>query len=334
MKEILKELNSKEDLKTKEIFYLLKTNSQKVNSEISKKIKFFNKTDDFFNHYSNQMPIFEFLNKLEFNSSNNYDGVFSSFESNLEQYISYFVQIIISIKITLRAKEILNKIFLSLKQYLSNLKSKKQVENISKENLFLFIENLLNVSGTKIQGCYSNLSPMLNIDSSDSVYGNLLHHQNFINGQNFKPLSNIDFGKTLKILYEEPCTPKFGSKSDKNYEKENYNNIHLKKKSTITLSGEKEINSLEDKDDDVKDKINDFIQKKECNNYMKEKKYENLLEMINNIYKKCIINSEEKIKLKKLVISKYQKLENLYNTYKNKYINKNILRLEIKKLTK
>ena len=55
--------------------------------------------------------------------------------------------------------------------------------------------------------------------------------------------------------------------------------------------------------------------------------------MINNIYRKGIINSEEKIKLKQLVIGKSKKLENLYNNiYSNKLLDQNVLRLEITNL--
>ena len=55
--------------------------------------------------------------------------------------------------------------------------------------------------------------------------------------------------------------------------------------------------------------------------------------MINSIYRKGIINSEEKIILKQLVIAKSKKIENLYyNTYKNKEIDGNVLRTEISKL--
>ena len=51
--------------------------------------------------------------------------------------------------------------------------------------------------------------------------------------------------------------------------------------------------------------------------------------MINTIYKKGIINSEEKIRLKQLVIAKSIKLENLYNnTFRRKLNEKNALRIE------
>ena len=41
----------------------------------------------------------------------------------------------------------------------------------------------------------------------------------------------------------------------------------------------------------------------------------NFLGFINNIYKNGYINNEEKIKLKELIISKSEKIHNLYNSY-------------------
>ena len=337
MQEILKVLDTKGGMKTKEIYSLLKTNSKKLNSEIIKKIKSFNKIDDFFNHYSNKTSLFELLNKVEFNSSKNYDETFSSFNSNIEKYISCFTQIIISIELILKTQGLLNKIFLSSKQYLSQLKSEKKIENISQDNLFFLIENLLDISGTKTSKNYSLSSPILKFDSFDSINNNLLYLQNFISDQCLKLFSNDDFGKSVKILNYEPCTPMFGSKSDnnvKNYEKEYCENIRLKKNQSFTLSGEQKINSLDNKDIVQDKREDDLISKNvECNNSMNKKNFKNLLEMINNMYRKCIINSEEKIKLKQLVISKSKKIENLYyNTYKNKFSDENVLRSEITKL--
>ena len=67
MEKILKTIDTKGETKKKEIYKLLKTNSQKINSEISKKIKSFNKIDDFITYYSNKTPLLEFLNCMEFN---------------------------------------------------------------------------------------------------------------------------------------------------------------------------------------------------------------------------------------------------------------------------
>ena len=337
MEEILKILERKGEIKRKEIYGLLKTNSHQINFEISKKIKSFNKIDDFFNHYSNQTSLFELLNKVELHSSKDYDKLFSTFESNIEQYISCFSQLIISIKLILKTQEILNKIYLSSKQYLSKLKIENQIENIFQENLFFFIENLLDFSLIKKSWSFSNASTTLNFDSCDSINNNLSYNQKFINEQDFKFFSNDDFGETLKIINEESDTPKFGLKLDKssdNFTKKNPQNIHIQKDSSFSFSDEKQINSLKASKVTDKDKRNNSIAKKvKYYNISNEQKYENLLEMINDIYRKGIVNSQEKIRLKQLVIAKSKKLESLYyNIYKKKLFDQNILRSEITKL--
>ena len=227
-------------------------------------------------------------------------------------------------------QEIINKIFLSSKKKLSKLKNEQHIENISQKNIFLFIEKLLDISRTKTLGKLLNTFSVKRRSSSVSPNINLKYRK-FISDQTLKSFYSNDFQKTLKILYEEPLTPKFGSNSDNNSEngkKENCQNICIRKDSSFTLSGDEEINSLKDNSDIIKSKISNSIIV-----YKNEKKYENLLEMINSIYRKGIINSEEKIILKQLVIAKSKKIENLYyNTYKNKEIDGNVLRTEISKL--
>ena len=336
MEEILKALDTKEGMKTKEIYGLLKTNSKKINSEISKKIKSFNKIGDFFGHYSSQTHLLELLKIAEFNSTKNYDEIFSSFDSNIEKYISCFTQVILSIKLILKTQEILNKILLSSKHYLLKLKIEKQIENLSQENFFFYVENLLDSSGIKSSRSYSNDSTALSLNSFDPLNYNLLNQKKITDNQNLKSFSSADIAKTLNIYYEEPCTPTFGLQSDnfiENITKENCENIHIRKDPLLTLSGE-QIMSLREKMIFFNDKKNSFSEKNFVyNNIPNEKKYENLLEMINSLYKKGMINSEEKVRLKQLVIAKSKKLENLYyNIYKNKIVDQNALRIEITKL--
>ena len=63
---------------------------------------------------------------------------------------------------------------------------------------------------------------------------------------------------------------------------------------------------------------------------MEKNMLKDFLGFINNIYKNGIINTEEKIKLKQLIISKSEKIENIYNNYyhnnKDEFVN------ELKKL--
>ena len=337
MDEILSGLNIEGDMKKEEIYNLLKTNSSKLNSEISNKIKSLSKSKDFFNHYSNKTSLYELLYKSEFINSKNYDGIFSSFDSNIESYISCFTIIILSIKLFLKTQEILNKIFLSSKKYLKKLKIEDKIENVSQENLFSFIEKLLETSQTKTVGKFSSHSSISNSRSFTSISTNFSFHQKFIRDRDFESFCKDDFRKTLAIINEESYTPKFCLNIDKNIEnqeKENCQNICILKGFSFSSTDMKENSSFKNEKDTITNKVNSIAKNDVLsNNDTNVQQYENLLEMINYIYRKGIINSEEKIRLKQLVIAKSKKLENLYyNIYKNKKIDKNILRSKITKL--
>ena len=109
-------------------------------------------------------------------------------------------------------------------------------------------------------------------------------------------------------------------------------NKNLKKSSKYLIPS---INYYNNKNIEVN---NEIINKSKCQNFSshelktrKEKEMlKNLLAFINNLFKKEIINYEEKKKLKQLIIIKSEKLENIYSVYyENK---KDELIIELKKL--
>ena len=98
------DINGKLD---REIIYnLFKTHSFKINKEISEKIDNFKYNMDFFEFYSNE-NIKNLLNIFKLSENN--DELFSSFKSDIEQYISCISQIILSIKLFLKIYDILKK---------------------------------------------------------------------------------------------------------------------------------------------------------------------------------------------------------------------------------
>ena len=69
--------------------------------------------------------------------------------------------------------------------------------------------------------------------------------------------------------------------------------------------------------------------------FKKKNHYKNLLEMINKIYREGLINSGEKVKLKKLVIGKSEEIGYLYySIYKNPKCDTNLLINEIRRVIK
>ena len=97
------------------------------------------------------------------------------------------------------------------------------------------------------------------------------------------------------------------------------------------------INSNNNKDDndnkeegEIKGKKKQTFSSTNLKTSRERKMLKDLLGYINEIFKKEIINSEEKIKLKSLIISKNEKLENIYIAYFEN--NKDILIKELEKL--
>ena len=61
--------------------------------------------------------------------------------------------------------------------------------------------------------------------------------------------------------------------------------------------------------------------------------YKNLLEMINSLFKKCLINDKEKLKLKQLVLSNSQNIQYFFNNvYDNSNIPADVFIFELKKI--
>ena len=109
--------------------------------------------------------------------------------------------------------------------------------------------------------------------------------------------------------------------------------MNIKKNSKFLMSARKNNISPNNKNED-KDEIKKEFKKHNFSSSRlktsREKMYKDLLILINNIFKTEIINFEEKIQLKELIIIKSEKLDNLYAHY---YPNdKDTLIAELKKL--
>ena len=346
-----------------QIYNLIKTHSSKANKEISEKINIFRHNIDFFKFYSNK-NVKNLLSIFDLKISENNDESFSSFKSDIEQYIYCISQIILSIKLFLKTQDILTKIIINVKNNLSKLKYENNLENYDQDYLFLYLESLFKISEKDLKfypsasTLFSSFSPLENIQ------------KNFL----FQPFSSdnrIDHfaNGAIEFIYDDDnSTPKFELKLDEefeNQEKKNSNleNLPIIQDSVLTLSKyvfveessisqnpeSKLIKSITNNQNIKNSSDNGMPQTKNTNvpiikrsvshgvdpisKISKKNHYRNLLEMINKMYKKGFINSEEKLKLKKLVIEKSKKIEYLYyNIYKNLKKDKNIIAAEVKKI--
>ena len=109
--------------------------------------------------------------------------------------------------------------------------------------------------------------------------------------------------------------------------------INIKKNSKFLISSRKYNTNINNKDEDKMEIKNTYKKQSLSSTELKPsiiKMYKDLLILINNLFKKEIINFEEKIQLKELIIIKSEKLDNIYaNYYPN---NKDTLIAQLKKL--
>ena len=181
-------------------------------------------------------------------------------------------------------------------------------------------------------------------DSYDKLKERVNKQESFNSNKNFSKKESIHSLITLAskskfIFQEEKERPKGTSSKFKDFASLDNNKKEVKhKKSSKYQFIEYKLTKINSKDGDTEDEKEGKIMKRKKQTFSstnlkssKDKKMlKNLLSYINEIFKKDIINFEEKIKLKSLIISKYEKLENIYIIYFEN--NKDILIKELKKL--
>ena len=364
MKEKINSIDMNGKIDHEEIYNLFKTHSSKINKEISEKINIFSQNKDFFKYYSNK-DIDDLFNIFELELSENPDEPLSSFKSDIDKYISCISQIILLIKLSLKTQEILKKLVINSKDNLSKLKIENKLENYNQEYLFLFIESFIKDSEKNPKTHESSILSSNN--SSFEIIPKDSQPQKFFSDHYDFPDDEIE-----SFINDIPGTPRFQSdeklenqkRKISDLEKSVENSTEIKNNSIFTLS-EYIFNDEPSTPNNIQSNLIDppIIKPKVKNTYPKvsiseteeinkvknkrhlfsssdliiknKKKIHclNLLEMIKKMYKKGIINSEEKVKLKQLVIEKSKKIEHLYyKIYKNLKNDKNTLVDEVKKI--
>ena len=170
MKDKINFIDMNGKLNHEELYNLFKTYSFKRNKEISEKINNFKNNMDFFKFYSNK-DIKNLLNIFKFKLSENNDELFSSFKSDIEQYIFCISQIILSIKLFLKIHDILTKIVINAKNHLTKLKYENKLENYNQDYLFLYLESLLKISKKYLK--FNNLNDSTLLSDNISLFENI-----------------------------------------------------------------------------------------------------------------------------------------------------------------
>ena len=310
MIDIIKYTNVNRKINKSDLFNLLKTKSQKTNTEILSKLQNFDKFPDFYNYYLNKdfYKNYKHLYKLIHNFSNNDNALL---ETNIDKYISCTTKIILLLNLIFESQEILNKILISLKSDLNSLNTKNKIKNINQEILFNSIDTFLNNSRFNLRSDSNASTAVSNISSLD-----LIPHNSLFKNYSSEKEEDKLYDETAKTArFEEVLSTIF----EEQIEELNENNKNHKKSSELTFSNIFFVNEKNESEESHKEKDN--------------KKLQDFLIMINELYRKTLINAEEKIKLKKMVLNKSLKIAKFYNDiYQNPNTNKEKLIEETKKL--
>lgn len=344
MIESIKSMNFNANIKKDELYNILKSNSRKINDEINQKIDSFSTIQDFLNYYSNNesKQLLNLINNNNLFQVNNNDNFLSSLESDVEKYISSLIQIIFAIKLVLKIQNSLNKILYPSKKFLETLKMKKQLESKYHKNIFINLKSILKFPSQKKRFHESSSIITTSIHSFRSQnnfkitsFNKFLSNNIFINPPEQTPKFK-DIDETIKedVINKKKIQKKimsFRSNSSKSLDSEisfkdmsfnNNNNLLCRKKNPNFSVSDNTLINVNKSFTGVKFNKNQINQIKERNYpkrinscFLKECntiELESLLEMIKTLYKKGLINSEEKIKLKRLVIKKSEKIINFY----------------------
>ena len=329
MLNFINSINLLDENKDDKLYDFYKTFSSQANIEIYDKIHKFNSVCDFFDYYTKADSKFllSSLNEIQSNFSKVINNETPSyyFHSNTDQYISFITKVTFILKLVLLNKKIINKLLLFTKNYFEKYSNENKIENCHHKEISNLINNLLEQS--KIIDDIQNSSNL-----NENKPENSLPETEKCNRRNKKYLSG-PVNDMSKSLFRRENEFTFSKNSFKDVIKiiEDENTKKNKKRgysSTGFVSRKNHNESIDIKRRKSHKHYSDgekIIENKEL--------FENLLEFTNKLYHHNMINREEKLKLKKLIISRNKKMEEIFvNFEKNEDNSKNRYIQEIRKL--
>ena len=204
MYEEIKSIDFIGEMKTDDLYHLYKTNSSQINLEILAKLQKCINSGEFFKHYINtDIKIFyENLDLFSLQLSSLLDeNNHINFDSKIDQYISDFTYIFALLNILSKLNISLNSIILNIKQNLTNLYSKYEVDKNKQDSIDELIFDLLNNLHQKdnsqkfLSKCSTKDNSVLSIDK------NLISNNE--NKENNENNENNEYNINQKILRGE-----------------------------------------------------------------------------------------------------------------------------------
>ena len=304
------------------------------------------------------------VNQLDKNFSSIFNDNSSNFISNTDKYISQISKIILILNLILRNQEIINKLLIKSKKYLNEISINCKIENIYKEKLLSLINYLEYNFNADISSYNNNLSLISTEENSCrsiNLFNKNSKKQIQINDSKIQDefFNEKKFSNVNEEILSDIETPEF---FEKNSNKENINlssndfNNSVSNDNDFNISLRDMVFNIADSKDDENsskgkkskrkkgkfDKINILPQgnknSKDKNIMIKSrllqfkllgkegqiKMYRDLLLLIKKLYKLCLITAEERIEIKKLIISKSKKIIDFYikeyDTIKQNYL--------------
>ncbi len=321
MLEYINSIDFLDEYKSDKLYELHKSSSSEINAELLSKFKRYNSFNEFFTYYTNIdiNSVSKLLTEIYTNLTNISNEDYSNkFSSNTDKYISQISKFILIFNLVLKIQENLSSILLKSKQLLNNSiryditnihldKYLSEINNLYHNNISLIHEKNISRTSAKDNSISSIKSLREHLLSKNEKL-NINHSYFFIN-------KNDNDNEDSLLDLATPTFIKRDNEDSKSYcPKPHY------KSSNLSIS-EMVFEPVIDEDIPVITHVSSS--KNPIIRGNKEIKIcTDLLLLIQKLYKSCLITAEEKIKLKKLIISKSK---NIFNFYLNEYnINGNI----------
>ena len=334
MLEEISSLNFFDEIKIDEFFKLYETSIPETDREIKSKIKQYKNIIEFFNFYFKN-DINNLLSSIKETEKNlvffcNEQDNISNPNTEIDNYISYISKIVIIINSICKIEQLIKNLIIESKKNLSTQFNKTKIESKLYDKYSEIFNNLSDNSSFNNTPKFVHLKNLNLVDlikneniRSKAPHKNILNKPHFsipqkkLKNEKRKNTENLIVFKGINDLLDNDI-PDDSTKSQVKIKR------GRKKTSCFSFSSISFSPAKSKKSEDLKIEMKNLKSSKtlreenkyysNINNYL----YRELLELINNLYKKCQINSEEKVKLKKLIINKSEKLEKLYLDYSHK----------------
>ena len=341
-------LELSEELKINDIYELFKTNSSEFNKMFLSNIQKYSNTQKLISHYlkNDIYRIYSSFNDIQSNLNRIiYGENHEIFYSEIETYILGSSKIILFLSLIQKTNQVLMNLLNSTKLYISDFYKNNNKESCMKSKIDLFINELIN-SSSHFQRSYSRRST--NDITNSSIYVNLenKNNQEFLS-TNKKDIILRSLTPKFKNEEENNITQKNSHNSntnDDNSKKSMDSSLTLQKLNFVqndegdnlknNIKCSRDSSSLDDKPKGFfhkKNKSQSIKFKKKDSLFKKKRKYSSnsmddnsvqngrikilaeILDIINIMFKKGKINSEQKINIKQIIISHPKIIFDKYN---------------------